>query len=78
VKLEWKIVAQGCGSLRMLALAALLAVASGCGGLQGSAGISPASFFLPGLLKAEPVQVPSLEVPTPAPSVESVELAKAK
>jgi len=31
---------------------------TGCGGLSASPSVSPASFFLPGLLKAEPQQPP--------------------
>lgn len=33
---------------------ALLLLASGCGGINASRSVSPASFFLPGLIKAEP------------------------
>ena len=35
-------------------LAAIGLIATGCGGISGSHSISPASFFLPGLLHHEP------------------------
>jgi len=40
-----------------MGLAVIPAVAlmvTGCGGFSASQGVSPASFFLPGLLKADP------------------------
>jgi hypothetical protein len=36
--------------------AILLLLGAGCGGISASHSISPASFLLPGLLKAEPKQ----------------------
>jgi hypothetical protein len=37
-------------------IVALALGCAGCGGINGSQSISPASFFLPGLLKADPPQ----------------------
>ncbi len=55
-------------------LAALLAVVgmacTGCGGVQGSHSVSPASFFLPGLIHhevSEPRPDDAAPVPTHAP-----------
>src|SRR5205823_5482524 len=39
---------------------------TGCGGLNASKGISPASFFLPGLGEAKPVPTPSQVPSAPA------------
>ena len=52
----------------------LVAVAlTGCGGVNASHGVSPASILLPGLIHA-PVEEPALE-PTPAEFDESIENA---
>jgi hypothetical protein len=40
--------------LQLVAVAGLLLLAAGCGGFTASKSISPASFLLPGLLKADP------------------------
>jgi hypothetical protein len=40
--------------LPLALLAAGLLLLAGCGGISGSQSVSPASFFLPGLLKADP------------------------
>jgi len=40
--------------LRLGLFAAMLLMVAGCGGIRASKSISPASFFLPGLLKADP------------------------
>jgi hypothetical protein len=68
--------------LKALWLATLLPViallGTGCGGIQASQGVSPASFFLPGLLQnqSEDSDIPSLaQFPSLSPSVDS-ELAK--
>jgi len=51
--------------------ASLSLFAVGCGGITASHTISPASFFLPGLLKADPPQVkPFFSDQTPVPEVE--------
>jgi len=34
--------------------AALVIVGAGCGGINASQSVSPASFFLPGILRADP------------------------
>jgi hypothetical protein len=49
------------------ALAMLMALAlcsTGCGGINASQSVSPASFFLPGLLKAD---LPSTNTPAALP-----------
>jgi hypothetical protein len=51
--------------LRLVACASLLVCAAGCGGFSASQGISPATFLLPGLMKADPPQ-PSPELALPA------------
>jgi len=51
----------------LLALAVLVVLAlgsTGCGGVNASQSVSPASFFLPGLLKADP---PSTNLPAAWP-----------
>jgi hypothetical protein len=53
---NWKI-------LRFGAIPALVLLGAGCSGFNASQSISPATFFLPGLLKADPA--PSKEQPTP-------------
>lgn len=47
VRLKWKF-------LWLTLLAALPLVVEGCGGINASKSVSPASFFLPGLLQATP------------------------
>jgi len=47
VRLIWHI-------LTLVALAALPLAMTGCGGIQASKSVSPASFFLPGIMMAEP------------------------
>ena len=56
-------------SARMiLAPVAVLLLCAGCGGVNASRSVSPASFFIPGLLKAEPKPpTPDDSVPPPAP-----------
>jgi len=60
--------------------APLLALLVGCSGINSSHSISPASFFLPGLLKADPP--PQTEPPLPgeaaptAPATPEPETAK--
>ncbi len=40
----------------------------GCGGINASKSVSPASFLIPGLLQADPpVQAPMTGVPNPEP-----------
>jgi hypothetical protein len=46
----------------------IILLTTGCGGLNASHSVSPASFFLPGLLKAEPKQpLPDITVPESEP-----------
>jgi hypothetical protein len=47
VRLNWKI-------LRFITCTALLLLGAGCSGINMSKSISPATFLLPGLLKADP------------------------
>jgi hypothetical protein len=47
VRLHWK-------NLWFAIYPALLLLVAGCSGINASHSISPASFFLPGLLKADP------------------------
>jgi hypothetical protein len=54
-----------------MASAMILLGATGCGGINASHSISPASFFLPGLLKADPQPVqPDVTVPKPEPAMQ--------
>jgi hypothetical protein len=47
MRLNWKIA-------RLAAVPALVLLGGGCGGINASQSISPASFFLPGLLQTDP------------------------
>lgn len=49
VRIRWNFLA-----LALLTAGSLLL--AGCGGISGSQSVSPASFFLPGLLRADPPQ----------------------
>jgi hypothetical protein len=61
-----------CKIFRLAALVAALVLAgAGCGGFAASPSVSPATFFLPGLLKADPPPVPQdLALPDAAPAEE--------
>ena len=65
--LNWKI-------LRLaLVPAAVLLLCAGCGGINATGGVSPASFFLPGLLKADPPPAhPDSTLPAGQPDQEAV------
>jgi hypothetical protein len=52
-------------NLAILLAAALLG--AGCGGVNGSYGVSPASFFLPGLMQNAPTGPSPLELSTNLP-----------
>ncbi|MCC7373302.1 MAG: hypothetical protein IT581_01510 [Verrucomicrobiales bacterium] len=53
----------------LLALAAVGALVSGCGGVRGSHSVSPASFFMPGLMQNEsPRPLPANPESTVSPS----------
>jgi hypothetical protein len=56
-------------------LVALLLPAVGCGGLRASYSVSPASFFLPGLLQADPPPAdPNRDLPPAVPVKEFAQL----
>ena len=59
---------------RVAGLLAFAAILAGCGGIQGSHSVSPASLLIPGLLKIEPPRSP-VEPPRPetaaAPAAEA-------
>jgi hypothetical protein len=62
-------------NLLALAMLVALAVASaGCGGINASKSVSPASFFLPGLMKAGP---PATNAPAALPEI-SKEIASTR
>ncbi|HEY5234246.1 MAG TPA: hypothetical protein VIK35_11995 [Verrucomicrobiae bacterium] len=48
-------------------LAATALSAAGCSGINSSQSVSPASFFLPGLLKADPPHTSPLILPVEPP-----------
>lgn len=56
--------------LAILSTGALL-MNAGCSGINASHSISPASFFLPGLLKAEPPPAPASPIPPTVPTVQA-------
>lgn len=65
VRLNWNF-------LRLAALAALVLTSAGCSGINGSQSVSPASFFLPGLLKNDaPTNAPAL-IPVGSSEIASV------
>jgi hypothetical protein len=71
VRLNWK-----SPRLAMLASLALLGLAgAGCSGINANGSVSPATFFLPGLMKADPPR--SSEAPVYA-AVSSPEIACAR
>jgi len=45
-----------CKWFRLAIVPAIILSVTGCGGFSGSHSVSPATFFLPGILKAEPVK----------------------
>jgi hypothetical protein len=48
-------------------LMALALFSAGCGGINASKSVSPASFFLPGLMKADPPVATNAPVAVSAP-----------
>jgi len=62
--------------LGLLVGAALLVVTTGCSGIRASHSVSPASFFLPGLLKAEPPPATNDVTLPEAPAAKQVALAR--
>jgi hypothetical protein len=65
-----------CKVLRLAALIpALVLVGAGCGGIAASQSVSPATFLLPGLLKADPPPAqPDLVLPGNKPPKELAQL----
>ena len=64
VRINWKLLPLGL-------VPALLLLCVGCGGLTASQGVSPATFLMPGLLKADPpLSHPERTVPLPEPDEE--------
>jgi len=65
---------------RLLSLLALVGISAvfgaGCGGIQGSHSISPASLFLPGLLKNDPPAVTNSVPARASQPVKQVALAR--
>jgi hypothetical protein len=57
------------------ALVALIWLNTGCSGVNASHSVSPASFFLPGLMQVKPPPPPE---PPPAPTPEPTLLAHAR
>lgn len=47
--------------LRLAILGLLVTAGIGCGGINASKGVSPATFLLPGFGQAEPAQTPEAE-----------------
>ena len=55
----------------MLALLALSALsAAGCSGINAGGSVSPATFFMPGLMKADPPEPAGAPVYAAAPAIE--------
>jgi hypothetical protein len=60
VRLNWNLP-------RLAMLAFLTLFSTGCGGINASKSVSPASFFLPGLMKADPPAATNAPVAVSAP-----------
>jgi len=58
--------------LRLALLAALPLAGAGCGGINASQSVSPASFFLPGLLKNDAPAKPTDLTPVISTEIASV------
>jgi len=56
--------------------AALLGLTAGCSGINASHSVSPASFFLPGLLKADPPPATNDVTPPEPAAAQQVALAR--
>lgn len=57
-------------SVSLAILAAGACLCTGCGGISATKSISPASFFLPGLMQADPATViPPAATPASQPAV---------
>ena len=55
---------------------ALLGLTAGCSGINHTHSVSPASFFLPGLLKADPPPAPKDVTVPETPATKQVALAR--
>jgi len=65
--------------LASVALAALVLSCTGCSGINASKSVSPASFFLPGLMQVSPPGNPAVPVGTvPALAAETVLIAQSR
>jgi hypothetical protein len=65
--------------LASVALAAALLLGTGCSGINASRSVSPASFFLPGLMQAKPPAEPALPAgTTPVPGADPVLIADSR
>ena len=53
--------------IQAASLLAVLALGAGCGGIRGSGSVSPASFFIPGLLKYDAPAPQDSILPATAP-----------
>jgi hypothetical protein len=63
-------VKRNCISVSLAILAAGACLCTGCGGISATKSFSPASFFLPGLMRADPAPVlPPAAIPTNQPVV---------
>jgi hypothetical protein len=59
--------------MRLAMLAMFVLCAAGCSGIHQSGSVSPATFFLPGIMKAEPLKTGSpVSLPEPAKEFASV------
>lgn len=62
-----------------MALAALVLLNTGCSGINASKSVSPASFFLPGLMQVSPPAGPVVPAGTaPIPGAEPVLVAQSR
>ncbi len=64
MRLNWKV-------LRFAVLVAVVSLGAGCSGINVTKSVSPATFLLPGLLKADPPPAdPDRELPADEPGIE--------
>jgi hypothetical protein len=63
-------------TFRLVLVVALLGLTAGCSGINASHSISPASFFLPGLLKADPPPAAIDLTPLETPAAKQVALLR--
>jgi hypothetical protein len=63
-------------TFQLAAVAALLVLTAGCSGLNATQSISPASFLLPGLLKADPAPATGDVTLPETPAAKQVALAR--